>query len=333
MKIEKGKKLTAQKVVIYGVEGIGKSTFASQFPDPLFSDTEGGTNALDVSRFESPADWYELVEQAEYVRTHRVCKTYVVDSIDWAERMCMDAICKDAGKKSIEDFGYGKGYTVLLEWVQKYLDILQQIVDNGVNVVLTAHSQVKKIERPDDVNAYDRYELKLQKKTCPVIKEWADMLLFANFETYTQKDKDGKVSAKGKNRMMYTTYNPVWDAKNRHGLPDELPFSFDSIKDCIPVFDDSEIKAKAKANTSEIINKMTEEEHEDFTEIKSKADALREELQKRNILEQSVIFLLNNKGLITGKNSLDDFTEEEIENTIGLLDKICEIIEDEDLPF
>lgn len=330
MKINKGVIQTAQKVVVYGVEGIGKSTFASEFPEPLFSDTEGGTNALNVSRFETPTDWYKLVEQAQYVKNNRPCKTYVVDSIDWAERMCMQAICEENGKKSIEDFGYGKGYTVLVEWMQKYLDILQEIVDNGINVVLTAHAQIKKIERPDDANAYDRYELKLQKKTCPIVKEWADMLLFANYETYTQKDSDGKVKAKGKERMMYTTYNPVWDAKNRHHLPDELPFLFESIAGCIPVFESAEMDEKAKENNIKKAQEKfaTAETEEEI--IETKQDVIRERLEASGITEEKLMAFLNDKGLSKAK-SLDEMPDKDVDELSARLDKIIDKLDD--LPF
>ena len=330
MEINKGKRQSAQKVVVYGVEGIGKSTFASQFPEPLFSDTEGSTNALDVSRFQDADIWADLISQARYVKNNQPCATYIVDSIDWAERLCMEAICKEHGKKSIEDFGYGKGYTLLAEEFGKYLNLLQEIVDNGINVVLVAHSTIRKIERPDDENSYDRYELKLQKKTAPLVKEWCDMLLFANYQTYTQKTADGKVKPKGKQRMMYCTYSPVWDAKNRHGLPDELPFEFKQIKKLIPTFSKKEKAEKSKANNIAKIEAMQEEEHEDYVELKSKQDVIREELKKRDIGEDALLNFLNEKGLVKAKK-LDDISNEDINQVAERLDKILDKIDD--LPF
>lgn len=330
MKINKGVIKSAQKVVVYGVEGIGKSTFASQFPDPLFSDTEGSTNALDVSRFDSINIWGDLVEQARYVKSHQPCATYVIDSIDWAERLCMEAICKKHSKNSIEDFGYGKGYTLLAEEFGSFLNLLQDIVDNGINVVLVAHSTIRKIERPDDENSYDRYELKLQKKTAPLVKEWCDMLLFANYQTYTQKTTDGKVKAKGKQRMMYCNYSPVWDAKNRHGLPDELPFEFKQIEKLIPTYSKEQKAEKSKENNIAKIDAMMEEEHEDYVELKSKQDVIREQLAKRNITEDALIAFLNEKGL-TSEKALDDMSNDDIDNLSARLDKIIDKIDD--LPF
>lgn len=52
LNITKGRIDRAVKTVIYGSEGIGKSTFASHYPDPVFIDTEGGLRRWisDVSR-------------------------------------------------------------------------------------------------------------------------------------------------------------------------------------------------------------------------------------------------------------------------------------------
>jgi len=110
MKITQGKIITAKKVVVYGTEGIGKSTFAAQFPDPLFIDTEGSTKELDIRRFEKPSSWEMLKEQVEYVKKNKPCKTLVIDTIDWAEQLCLEAVCARYNKKGIEDFGYGNVY-------------------------------------------------------------------------------------------------------------------------------------------------------------------------------------------------------------------------------
>ena len=106
-------------------------------------------------------------------------------------------------------------------------------MDIGINVVLTAHSQLRKFEQPDEEGAYDRYELKLGKKTssqtAPVVKEWCDLLLFCNYKTMVMTSETKKKKATGGKRVMYTTHHPAWDAKNRHGLPDELPMEYAAI--------------------------------------------------------------------------------------------------------
>ena len=236
MEITRGKIPCAKKVVIYGPEGIGKSTFASQFPDPVFIDTEGSTNSMDVARLPKPTSWQMLLDEIQYVKSHPdVCKTLVIDTIDWAESMCIQSICDKHQKSGIEDFGYGNGYVYTKEEIGRFLNRLSELIEVGVNVVLTAHAQIRKFEQPDELGAYDRWELKLGKKTAsqtsPLIKEWADMLLFANYKTFSiaVDDKGQKRKAQGGERVMYTSHHACWDAKNRYELPEQVPFSFSSI--------------------------------------------------------------------------------------------------------
>ena len=235
MNITRGKVQKAKKVVIYGPEGIGKSTFASHFPSPVFIDTEGSTNGMDIVRTDKPTSWELLKSYVRELGGSGEFQTIIIDTIDWAEQLCIESICAAHQKKGIEDFGYGNGYVYEKEEMGKFLNSLQDIVDKGINVVLTAHAQLRKFEQPDEMGAYDRWELKLGKKTSsqisPLVKEWADMVLFANYKTTViSVDKEGKKNkARGGQRVMYTTHDPCWDAKNRFGLAPELPFDFAQI--------------------------------------------------------------------------------------------------------
>ena len=248
MKITKGKRARAQKVVIYGTEGIGKSSLASQFPEPLFIDTEGSTDNMDVARLDKPTSWIMLNNQIAFIKANpTVCKTLVIDTIDWAESLCVDNLCAMHGKKGIEDFGYGNGYVYAKEEMGRFLNKLQDLIEIGINVVLTAHAQIRKFELPDEMGSYDKYELKLGKKTssqtAPLVKEWADLLLFCNYKTYLiSQEKSTKKKAQGNQRVMYTEHNPAWDAKNRHGLPSELPLDYASIAHIFKTEEKEEIK-------------------------------------------------------------------------------------------
>lgn len=245
MQITRGKRARAQKVVIYGPEGIGKSSFASQFPDPVFIDTEGSTDNMDVARLDKPTSWTMLVNEIAFIKANPTeCKTLVVDTVDWAEQLAVAHVCSQHGKQGIEDFGWGKGYTYVQEEMGRFLNALSDLVDMGINVVLTAHAQIKKFEQPDEMGSYDRYELKLGQKTgsktAPLVKEWADMVLFANYKTLVMTTDNGKKKAQGGERVMYTNHRPAWDAKNRHGLPDEMPFNYAGIAH---IFADQQVQA------------------------------------------------------------------------------------------
>lgn len=235
----------AQKVVVYGPEGIGKSTFAAQFPEPLFIDTEGSTNLMNVARLPRPTSWTIMLQMIKEVSiSPGCCKTLVIDTIDWAEQLCVAHICAIYDKKGIEDFGYGKGYIFVKEEFGRLLNLLSDVTEIGINVVLTAHSLIRKFELPDECGSFDRYELKLGNKTgsqtSALVKEWADMLLFANYKQYVV-EVDKKKKAQGGQRVMYTQHHPCWDAKNRHDLKPELPFDYINISYCIPNHSDDEV--------------------------------------------------------------------------------------------
>lgn len=226
----KGKIKRAVKVVIYGAEGIGKSTLASKATDPLFIDLEGGTAQLDIARVEPPVTWEALIALIKEVAgSPGICKTLVIDTVDWAEQLCIKHICHKYNQPSIESFGYGKGYVVLQEEFKVLLDALDQVIAAGINVIMLAHAKMRKQELPDEAGAFDRWELKLTKQVAPMIKEYADALLFANYKTYVVSTDSNSKKAQGGKRVIYTSHHPCWDAKNRFGLSDEVPMSYDSI--------------------------------------------------------------------------------------------------------
>lgn len=230
LKISTGKIDRAVKTVIYGSEGIGKSTFASRFPDPLFVDTEGGTAQMDVRRVEKPQTWDELIAIVnEVAATPDVCKTLVIDTADWAEQLCVAHVCAKYKQASIESFGYGKGYTYLAEEWSRFLAACDTVIASCKHVVIVAHAKQRKQELPDEAGAFDRWEMKLSKQVAPLLKEWADLLLFLNYKTFIVRTETNSNKASGGKRVMFTTHHPCWDAKNRHGLPDELDLDFACI--------------------------------------------------------------------------------------------------------
>lgn len=230
MRITSGKVIRPQKVVIYGAEGIGKSTLAAQFPNPLFIDTEGGTAQLDVRRIEKPGSFDELISIVnEVAAAPNICKTLILDTADWAEQMCIAGVCAKYKKTGIEDFGYGKGYTYLSEEYSRLLNAFDSVIAAGIHVVITAHAKMRKFEQPDEMGAYDRWEMKLSKQVAPLLKEWCDLLLFCNYKTFVVTAQNDTKKVQGGKRVMYTSHHPCWDAKNRHGLPEEIELDYGNI--------------------------------------------------------------------------------------------------------
>ena len=225
-----GKIARPVKTVIYGTEGVGKSTLASKFPEPLFIDVEGGTSQLDIRRVEVNSSWEDLLGTVtEVMRNPQICRTLVLDTADAAESLCVSYILRKYNQKSIESFGYGKGYTMLGEEWSQLMTILDSCIDKGINVTLIAHARQRKVELPDQAGAFDHWEMKVSKQVAPLLKEWADLLLFLNYKTYVVTTDSNSKKATGGKRVMYTSHHPTYDAKNRYGLPEEMDLSFDGI--------------------------------------------------------------------------------------------------------
>jgi len=235
--IRRGKITRPQKVVIYGPEGVGKSTLAGHAPDPVFLDTEGGTHHLDVARFDAVTTWEEITAAvAQLAKVDHPFQTLVIDTADWLEKRLAEHLCRKSNKDSIEDFGYGKGWVILTEEFARFLNSLDCLTERGVHLIFLAHSTVKKFEAPDQAGSYDRFELKLSKQVAPLVKEWADVVLFANYVTKVAEKDNGKMRGiGGKERVLFATHSAAYDAKNRHGLADKLAFSIEALA---PVFGD-----------------------------------------------------------------------------------------------
>lgn len=348
MDIITGKIQKAKKVVVYGPEGIGKSTFAAQFPNAVFIDTEGSTNGMNVARTPKPTSWEILQDYIRELKNQERYKTIVIDTIDWAEQLCIKAVCDKNNKKGIEDFGYGKGYVYEKEEFGKLLNLLQEVVDSGINVVLTAHAQLKKFEQPDEMGAYDRWELKLGQKTgsqiSPLVKEWADMVLFANYKTYAvATDKDGKkFKAQGGERMMYTAHHPCWDAKNRDGLPDTMPFEYSGISHLFV-----NAQGVAQTNVGTISEKPQQQLNDDISDFENVAEpteicipdslptALKDLMKANKVDESDIRLAVSQKGYFPFDTPITQYPKEFVEGClIAAWDQVYPMIKDnQGVPF
>lgn len=346
--ITAGKIHTAKKIVIYGPEGIGKSTFAAHFPQPLFIDTEGSTKELDIARLPAPSSWEMLNQELDFVKQNKPCQTLIIDTVDWAEALCIEHICAKHGKTGIEDFGYGNGYVFEKEEFGRFLNRLTEVVNAGINVVLTAHAILRKFEQPDELGSYDRWELKLGKKTtnliAPLVKEWADMVLFANYKTLAVAvDKDGKKhKAQGGRRVMYTAHHPCWDAKNRYGLPEEVPMDYEQIRHIIEGIQPAAISAQPAPVQPALPETMEQAKAENESGISQTATVLQtasvpktlcDLMTASKITEEQIRRAVAMKGYFPESMPISDYPAEFIEGVlIGAWGQIVDFI-NADYPF
>jgi len=230
-KVTSGKIKKPHLVLIWGVPGVGKSSFAAQAPSPIFLGAEEGTNHLDVSRFPVPNTWKDIETGiSELTKEKHEYKTLVIDSIDWIEPLLHADICARTGAKSIESAagGYGKGFSeAAIEW-EKFIKSLSKLRDErGMNIILIGHSEIVKFSDPTTQTEYDRHRIKIGKKAAALLTEYVDCCLFTNFEIFSKKDGQKNRHFGDGVRVMFTERRPGFDAKNRFGLPFQMPLSWE----------------------------------------------------------------------------------------------------------
>ena len=230
--IKTGRINRPQRIVIYGPNGIGKTALAAGFPTPSFFDTEDGSTHQDLARIQTP-DEPSLFEALRALSSeeHHPYKTLVIDTIDVAEKFNRERVLKRHRMKNIEDFGYGKGWTYLREEFDAFLvGCLDAFIRHGMHVIAIGHSTVRRIQPPGLSDAYDRYELKLDIVNSAKLREWADAVLFVNWDTRVVENAEGRVrGVGGKERMIYAVHTAAYDAKNRVGLAEKVECTFAAL--------------------------------------------------------------------------------------------------------
>ena len=306
LNITSGRVARPQKLVLYGVEGIGKTSLAAQTPDPLFIDTEGGTAHLDVRRTQKPQSWSELITLInEVAQTPDVCRTLVIDTADWAEQMAIDHICQKYKQPGLESFGYGKGYTFLAEEFSRMLSACDDVILSGKNVVITAHARQRRVELPDETGGFDVWGLKLSKQCAPLLKEWPDALLFINYKTYVVATDTNSHKAQGGKRVIYTSHSPVWDAKNRHDLPEEMELRYENIA---PIFGDAPATPRSPV-TAESEQPSPKDTQPLAAVTPETLTTLREWMVKAGVDDNDIKRLVSQKGHFTIDTPIEDYPE------------------------
>lgn len=221
---------TPPKVLLYGVHGLGKTTFGCTFDKPILLRVEDNASAIDAPTFPDLAKTFQdLCDAIQALHGEHEFKTLVVDSLDWMEPLVWANTCAKLEIGSIEQAGYGKGYVEAdNDWRMLMGGFDSLRINRGMQIVLIAHAEIKNFQAPDG-EAYDRYQIKLHKRAWALWQEWANVVLFANYRRRAIKVKDGgakgqdKFRAEGSGeRVLFTEERPAHVAKNHWGLPSEI---------------------------------------------------------------------------------------------------------------
>lgn len=230
--VSTGRQERPLRIIMYGTSGVGKSSWPRK---GIYIEKEDGTSNLDVARFPEPATWADVLEAIRVLTDEEhPYESVVIDTLDWMEPLCWQAVCARAGVTSVEDMPYGKGFSAALDEWRILLARLERLrAVKKMHVIMLAHAWIKPFKNPagDD---FDRYEMKLHAKAAGLLKEWADVVLFATFETHTHKNKQQQVKGIDTGaRIMHTQRRAAWDAKNRFDLPEVMPLDWEIFAEAV----------------------------------------------------------------------------------------------------
>lgn len=230
--ITKGKQQRPRRITIYGIHGVGKSTFGAQAERPIFIPTEEGLNDIDGEFYPLARRYADVLAAIGDLYTQpRDYRTVVIDTLDWLEKLIFAEVCEKNGVTDVSEIDYGKGYGQALSYWREVIDGLDALREKcGLTIILIAHSQIVRFDNPE-TDSYDRYAPALHKLASAMIQEWCDEVLFATYEVRTKKvaDNFGKPVHQGigdGTRILRTTERPAHYAKNRLGLPDTIPLDW-----------------------------------------------------------------------------------------------------------
>jgi len=266
--IKKGPTVKPLRIMIVGVEGVGKSTAGAAMPDPVFICGEDGLVGPQFAETASftPKSWGEVLQFCDELGTSGKgrFKSIVIDTLDWIEPLLYAHVVQSAHKadiKNIEDFGYGKGYAIAQQEARNLLTRLERLNADGLAVCILAHCAVKAFHNPAGED-YDRYEPKVNAKIAGLFREWCDCVLFAQFEQFIKQDGMKAKAVGGQNRIVHTVHSAAWDAKNRYGLPPVLPLDMGAILEAIQMGQPADT-ATLKAELDALVAQMPEGEKRD----------------------------------------------------------------------
>ena len=224
-------------VVMYGVDGVGKTSLAAEFPSPLYLPTVGerapsGVDMPTPGVIETVDDLYGIF--GELLTEEHDIKTVIIDSADGLEPLLNAVTCARIGASSIDsnDKGspaaFGRGHVESeVEWRQ-FMEGCRALTERGIAVVIIAHPEIKRFDSPV-TDPYDRYQIKLNKRAAAILREQSDIVAFLNYRvTLKSKEvapkKEVTHAEGGKERQIHLVEGAGFVAKNRYSAPDYIVY-------------------------------------------------------------------------------------------------------------
>lgn len=245
--IQRGPIHKPPRLVIYGVHGIGKTTFAASAPDPIIIPTEDGSDELDVHRFPRVSSTGEVLAALRTLyRDKHDYRTVIIDSADWLEDFIFHELSNSHTDKEL---AFGKEALLAEQKMGEVLTALNYLRDKkDMTCIVVAHSEIRRFDSPM-TEPFDRYQPKLQHRNSSLLQEWADAVLFATYDISVKRedvgfDKKVRRGVSAGDRLLFTEERPAFYAKNRYSLPEELPLKWEELASKLAYFSGGNKKAK-----------------------------------------------------------------------------------------
>lgn len=227
------------RLVVYGADGVGKTTFCAGAPGAVFIPVEEGLDNIDALATPRPETWQQLIEYVDALVSNDRCKSIVIDSLDEAEQLCWTRVCQlgdeKGKKKTIEAFGYGKGYVAAMSEWRGLLASLERAGQAGKHVLLIAHAQRKNVKNPSGED-YEQWQIKLNDKAASLFREWARVVAFAELDIATVTDRDDGGRTKGQwsgKRILRTSPAAGYQGKTRLTMPAKIPLDWAAFEQAV----------------------------------------------------------------------------------------------------
>jgi hypothetical protein len=237
--VTRGPRPAPLRLMVFGVHGVGKTTFAAQAPEPILICTEDGLGMLETPAFPLVSSFDDAIScLASLHADDHDFRTVILDSADWLDNIIQREVRETHSEKELS---YGKDMLLFSERWRAVLDWLNALRrDRAMHSILISHCEIKKFDPPDG-ESYERYQPKLPARSSALIQEWADAVLFANFRTLVKSEeptdarrKPTKKALATGERLLHTGEKPAHLAKNRYSLPETLPLDWAAFAAAMP---------------------------------------------------------------------------------------------------
>lgn len=214
----------------YGLEGTRKTGTAVS-PQTLDLDLERGSDQYDMDRIhiETYADLIKALDLIIQEKSRH--EIIVVDPIEIAEKLLIGETCRRLKIDGLQGLAHGAAWQYLREnFDREYMARFDEIRRRGRHVIVIGHAIIRTVTLPGLAESFDRYEPRIDARNAATLVEWADHVLFFDWNVRTAKTRDGVVRALVNNEpIVHVVHSPSWTAKNRVGLTEPLKPEFTAL--------------------------------------------------------------------------------------------------------